>query len=173
MHREMQNKIKQLEERLKAAETEAGKVKDLEARLERAEKEKGSSTEVAKTGEADGPAGPLVSRTEGRNWKGGVAFQGGPQHYAMASDAFKMAIDLKDRGDDRSFSMIFDQLFMEQRRTVGVKSKTNPDGGYNSSKLMQDVFEKAKELKDKGDDRPFGLIFAGLSMQYRRGHVKW
>lgn len=164
---ELQSRIDELEARLGTAETEAAKVKDLEAKLEAAQKSSsgdGSATSA-------GPAGPLVSSTEGKNWKGDVKFQGGPQTYAMASDAFKMALECKDRGDNRMFSMIFDQIFMEMRRTVGV-GKDEKDG-YKSKKLIEQIFEKSKDLNDRGDKRPFGLIFAGVSMQFRRDHIAW
>ncbi|KAF2191219.1 hypothetical protein K469DRAFT_696937 [Zopfia rhizophila CBS 207.26] len=54
----------------------------------------------------------------GANWTDGPNWKGGYESYEVVENAYRKAKELKDRGDDRSFSMIFAQLSMELRRKL-------------------------------------------------------
>jgi len=54
----------------------------------------------------------------GEGWVDGASGPGGQASYQVVENAFRKAKELKDRGDNRSFGMIFAQLSMELRRKV-------------------------------------------------------
>ena len=86
----------------------------------------------------------------------------------MVDDGIRLAKYMKDLGDDRTFSMVFSHLNMEQRRVVGVARKLDPEGGYDSWDLMKLLVERTAEMKEKGDKRSWAMVLSMLSMEMRR-----
>ena len=67
-----------------------------------------------------GSSRAISTTQQGANWDDGKVWGGGVASYAIVENAYQKAKELKDRGDTRSFSMIFAQLSMELRRKVGT-----------------------------------------------------